>query len=438
MWIFQILGMVLLTILTSFYFFPFEFTFLLGINTKMAMAGIGLVVLIIQLARGRNSIIDRDFFQLSLIAGLVSLIGFLAVTLNDTYDYTYATYIVSMWVWLAGAYVLIQTIKRFHGNVSVDLVCNYLVVVCLTQCLIAFVMTQYPPLKDFVDSFLGSTGFMGKMKDRMYGIGASLDVAGSRFSVILVMIVYLLSKMAATDKKKYIGLYWGIFFVIAVIGNMMSRTTTVGVIIALMYLLYISRIYAFRIDLDMKYVWGWFVGILCVAVVLVIYGYHTNLAFQENLRFGFEGFFSLVEKGKWEVHSNEILKDMYVFPDNLKTWIIGDGYFNGPEDVDPYYIGERWKVGYYKGTDVGYLRFIFYFGVMGLMAFSLFMYKVAQVCMNRFTSYKSLFFVILLLNFAVWFKVSTDIFLVFALFLCMTGTEEQMVKQEPLSDKLVS
>lgn len=50
---------------------------------------------------------------------------------------------------------------------------------------------------------------------------------------------------------------------------------------------------------------------------------------------------------------------MYVFPDNLKTWIIGDGYFNGPEDSDPYYTGEIWDIGYYKGTDVGYLRFIF-------------------------------------------------------------------------------
>lgn len=437
MWIFRIVGMVLLTILTSFYFFPFEFTFLPGINTKMVVAGVGLVVLIVQLARQGRSLINKDSFTLTIMAGVVSLIGFFSVIWNDTHDYTYATYIISMLVWLAGAYVVVQAIKRFHGNVSVDLVCKYLVVVCLTQCLIAFVMTQYPPLKDFVDGFLGSTGFMGKMEDRMYGIGASLDVAGSRFSVILVMIVYLLFKMATTDQKKYLGVYWGIFIVIAVIGNMISRTTTVGVIMSLAYLCYITRIYTFRMDLNMRYVWGWFIGILLVAISIMVYGYHTNPSFQENLRFGFEGFFSLVEKGKWEVHSNEILKNMYVFPDNLKTWIIGDGYFDNPYYAEPYYTGPKWG-GFYQGTDVGYLRFLFYFGVMGLMAFSLFMYKVAQVCMNRFTSYKSLFFVILLLNFAVWFKVSTDIFLVFALFLCMTETEDQMVKQEPLSDKLVS
>lgn len=421
---FRAVGMVLLTILTSFYFFPFEFTFLPGVNTKMAMAGVGLILMIVQLARQRGSIINKDIFQVSIGAGVVSLIGFFAITWNDTYDYTYVTYLVSMWVWLSGAYVVIQAIKKLHGGISVELVCNYLILVCVVQCLIAFAMTQYLPLKNFVDSFLGSTGFMGKMENRMYGIGASLDVAGSRFSVILVMIVCLLSKMATTDKKKYIGVYWGVFFVIAVIGNMMSRTTTVGVIIALAYLFYVSRIYTFQMNLNMRYVWGWFVGILCGAIVLVIYGYHTNLAFQENLRFGFEGFFSLAEKGKWEVHSNEILKNMYVFPDNLKTWIIGDGYLNNPYDAEPYYTGPKWG-GFYKGTDVGYLRFIFYFGVTGLVAFSLFMCKVARVCMNRFVSYRSLFGVILLLNFAVWFKVSTDIFLVFALFLCMSGEENQ-------------
>lgn len=429
--------MALLSILTSFYFFPFEFTFLPGINTKMAMAGVGLILVIVQLARQGRSLINKDIFNLAIMAGVVSLIGFFSVIWNDTHDYTYATYIISMLVWLAGAYVVVQAIKRFHGNVSVELVCKYLVVVCLAQCLIAFTMTQYPPLKDFVDSFLGSTGFMGKMEDRMYGIGASLDVAGSRFSVILVMIVYLLSKMATTDQKKYLGVYWGIFIVIAVIGNMISRTTTVGVIMSLAYLCYITRIYTFRMDLNMRYVWGWFIGILLVVISIMVYGYHTNPSFQENLRFGFEGFFSLVEKGKWNVHSNDILKNMYVFPDNLKTWIIGDGYFDNPYYAEPYYTGPKWG-GFYQGTDVGYLRFIFYFGVIGLVAFSLFMYKVAKVCMNRFATYRSLFFVILLLNFTVWFKVSTDIFLVFSLFLCMTDTEDQMEKQEPLSDKLMS
>ena len=308
---------------------------------------------------------------------------------------------------------------------------NYLIVVCVTQCLIAFAMTQSPPLKAFVDSFLGSTGFMGKLKDRMYGIGASLDVAGSRFSVILMMIVYFLTKNAKTEKSKYIGLYMVAFVIVAVIGSMISRTTSIGAICALAYLIYISRIYTLRFDSNMAHLYSWFLGIMFVMLLLMIYGYNTNIAFRENLRFGFEGFFSLVEEGKWDVHSNEILKNMYVFPDNLKTWIIGDGYFDNPNGIEPYYIGPTWH-GYYQNTDVGYLRFIYYFGLAGLIAFILFMIKASKVCMNRFASYRSLFFVILLLNFIVWFKVSTDIFLVFALFLCLDKDDGQMAVQKSL------
>lgn len=425
MWILRLIGMVVLTIMTSFYFFPFEFTFLPGANTKMVMAGMGLVLLIVQLARQGRSLVNKDLFNLSIMAGMVSLVGFFAVTWNGTSDYTYSTYIVSMWVWMSGAYVVVQALKKFHGSVSVELVCNYLIVVCVAQCMIAFAMTQFPALKDFVDSFLGSTGFMGKLKDRMYGVGASLDVAGSRFSVILMMIVCLMMRNSDTNKRKWIALYMIAFVVIVVIGSMISRTTSLGALCAIAYLFYLSGIYTFHLNSGSIRVLSWVFVVILVSILISIYGYYTNPAFHDNLHFGFEGFFSLVEKGKWDVHSNEILKNMYVFPDNLKTWIIGDGYFENPYWTDPYYTGPLWH-GYYHGTDVGYLRFIYYFGVVGLVSFCYFIVKVSKVCMNCFSSYRSLFFVIVLLNFIVWLKVSTDIFLVFAPFLCLaaSGNEE--------------
>lgn len=197
-------------------------------------------------------------------------------------------------------------------------------------------------------------------------------------------------KNSAIEKRKYVGLYIIAFIFITVIGSMISRTTSLGAICAFVYLLYVSRIYTLRLDSNMAHIYVWFAGILVAMILLISYGYSTNLAFRENLRFGFEGFFSFVEEGKWDVHSNEMLRNMYIFPDNLKTWIIGDGYFDNPCDTDPYYTGHRW-VGYYQNTDVGYLRFIYYFGVAGLIAFSLFMIKTGKVCMNRFTSYRSLF-----------------------------------------------
>lgn len=416
------LGMVLLTVLTSFYFFPFEFSFLPGINTKMAMAGFGLILLIVQLAKHREYVINRDFFIISLFAGIVSFIGLLSDVLNGTTDYNYASYVISMWVWASAAYVVVHFIRVLHGAVSVRLVCIYLIAVCVVQCLLAYMMDLYEPLKNAVDSFLSGTGFMGKSEDRLYGVGASLDVAGTRFAAILIMIACLLKNIVATPYKKYIGLYAGAFFIVAIIGNMIARTTTVGLVMALLYLAY-TCLFA-RMGSNMSYVVRWLGGISLVLLPLLIYAYYTDMAFQQNLRFAFEGFFSLWEKGEWKTNSNEALKNMYVFPESLKTWIIGDGYFDNPYLTDSYYIGPNWSWDY-NDTDVGYSRFIFYFGLLGLIAFCMFFYKVMDVCKKRFPAYGTMFLLFLLLNFLIWFKVSTDIFLVFCIFLMVREEDER-------------
>lgn len=422
----RILAIILTGILTSFYFFPFEFSFLPGANTKMILAGVGLVILLVNLARGHGPVIDKDLFQLSLCAIGVSLVGLIAVILNETHDYTYATYIVSMWVWLGGAYTVIQVIRRVHDGVYMELVANYLIAVCLAQCVIAFTMDQYIPFKQFVDSFLASEGFMGKVEGRLYGIGASLDVAGMRFAAVLTIIISLCMRLESTDTNK-MWLYLISFSIIVVIGNMIGRTTSVGAVVALCYAL-LCTIWGDNNRNTLGILWKYIFIVAITLVPLVVYLYNTNVAIHNNIRFAFEGFFSLFEKGYWQTTSNDRLMNMYVFPDNLKTWIIGDGYLNNPKDYDPYFIGEIIG-GYYKGTDVGYCRFLFYFGLMGLGAFMYFMYRAMQICWNRFSSYRIMFLIILMLNYIVWVKVSSDLFLIFAIFLCISKEENDKYEE---------
>lgn len=410
------------TLILSFYFFPFNLRILPTVNTKTTMAGIGLVLLFFQLAKGRKALIDKDIFILSMYALVVSLFGFLSITYNETFDYTYATYIISMWVWLSAAYVVISLMRRVHGYASIYLLCNYLIGLCVVQCLLAITMDFYTPLKDVIFSVMDTetVEFMKKAK-RLCGFGAALDIAGTRFASVLIMIVFLCISYPKERMQKTYPFYVVAFLVIAIIGNMISRTTTIGLILAILYFILFSKIQV----LEYKKLWLWIIVISVVLISMTIYAYHNIPEVYEHIRFAFEGFFSLIEKGRWEVHSNEILESMYVFPDNLKTWIIGDGYFNNPYNVDSYYVGPKW-IGFYKNTDVGYLRFIYYLGVLGLIAFSIYIYKVSFICANRFKNCRNLFFVFLLLNFIIWFKVSTDIFLVFALFLVVEKEENEV------------
>ena len=408
------------------YFFPFEFTFLPGMNTKMIMAGLGLILLMMRMARSGSSLFNKEFFVLSVWAVAVSLAGFTSVVFNNTPDYTYATYIISMLVWCGGAYTLISLIREVHGRASVFLICNYLIAVCVMQCILAIMIDKIPAFENAVNRIVAGLGFVDldtlDKANRLYGIGASLDVAGSRFSTVLVMIAYVLTEIYKTKYKNYIVWYLIAFVIISIVGNMMARTTTVGIGLFLMFILYRSKIYLMRLSESVRKLFLWFGIVLMIAIPVTIYLYNTDRQTRSNIRFAFEGFFSLVEKGEWDVHSNEILKNMYVFPDNPKTWIIGDGYLENPLSTDPYYTGVIYG-GYYKATDVGYLRFIYYFGVVGLFCFCMFMLKAGRIVTGRFEKEKLMLWVILAVNFIVWFKVSTDIFLVFALFLCI-GKEE--------------
>lgn len=415
-------------IVLSFYFFPFQLRILPTVNTKMILAAIGLVLIPVQLVRSRSGVIGKDTFVLLLLAGAVSLSGLLSTTYNDTSDYTYTTYLVSMCVWFSAAYVVISMIRQVHGGVSVFLLCNYLIALCVLQCVLAISMNFYEPLKDFIYSFIdeGTATFL-EQKNRLSGLGVGLDVAGSRFSAVLIM----LSVVCVKQKERignYFYLYVLAFFIISIIGNMIARTTTVGMLIAIAYFIFSnSNLKRFNARLLLS-----IAGVAIVLIPLVVYFYNKVPEFHKLTQFAFEGFFSLAESGSWEVSSNDILKSMYVFPDNLKTWLIGDGYFDATTS-DPYYVGKEWT-GYYMATDVGYLRFIFYFGIIGLGAFIFFIYKCGDFCMKRFPEYRIMFIMLLCLNYIVWFKVSTDIFLVFALFLCISGDDEEDSEEVPQID----
>lgn len=436
MW--KLIKIFLAGVAVSCYFFPFEFTFLPGVNTKMAMAGVGLILYAIDLAKGRVGQINKSGFQIAVIAALVSLCGLTALIYNNTNDYTYATYIVSMFVWLGGAYTAIKIVKWLHGYVSVELICNYLIGVCVGQCVLAMMIDYIPAFKAVVDRFIVGFDFVNTDRltkaGRLYGIGAALDVAGTRFSATLVIIGMMMRNISGSKYYKYMWLYLTAFFFIAVVGNMMARTTIVGVVVGIIFMFIPQHLLGLSSNYESGKILKYILITLCVLLPIVIYLYSTNEQFHDNMRFGFEGFFSLAEKGHWETNSNNILKNMIVFPDNLKTWLVGDGYIENPYYKDPYYVGP-FIGGYYMGTDIGYLRFLFYFGIFGLTTFIIYFFKVAKTCAEHFPKYAAMFWFVLAINMIVWLKVSTDIFVVFALFLCISQ-EDNDAYENSISDPL--
>ena len=78
---------------------------------------------------------------------------------------------------------------------------------------------------------------------------------------------------------------------------------------------------------------------------------------------------------------------MYIFPETIQTWIIGDGYWNNP-----------YGSGYYMHTDVGYLRLIYYFGLVGLFVYLLMQVSIIKNSFEQKLLIYTIFLYLLVLN----------------------------------------
>lgn len=427
---------ILLTgIAVSLFYFPITFSFFPVTNTKNLMAAVGLVCVLFFLVRKREFSFPRELVVILLLSSFVSIISLFSITYNQTPDTSYVEYIRAAVIWLSGAFAICMFIYLTHGRVDIPLLVNYLMAVCIFQCVMTMLIHYIPAVQIFVDTYvIQGQGLLQKM-ERLYGVGASLDVGGSRFAAVLVAIAYMMEESKEKNGHTPKMLLVLAFSIITVIGNMIARTTIVGTGIGLAYIALMEmRRMGWKNPNDFDSSWMSWIAILAILIPTGVTLYNTSPDFHDQMRFGFEGFFSLFEKGEWEVRSNTTLEKMVVWPEELRTWVIGDGYFENQRN-DRNYIGSATTSGYYMGTDIGYLRFLFYFGVIGLLAISAVMAYAGIISIKAFPEHFPLFVMGIAANFIVWLKVATDLFPFLSLFACLSFLYQELKilkeKEEP-------
>lgn len=413
----------IITILTSFFFFPFFFTFLPSVNTKMFLAALGLIAFVIDRSNNHTQFFENRLFWISIGALGVSFCSLLSMTINNTPDNSYLSYIISMWVWLFAAYFCVYLMRQVHGEISSETIGFYLVAVALLQCTLSLLINYFPFINNAVNSVVIGEKYMIGIEGRLHGIGCALDVGGGRLGAILIILAYLILQSIKRQKVWWVFMgILGAFFYILVIGNMIGRTTTVGAVIAIAYLIFSFCSNQKMESTSIRSFLFTAALVITIGVIICVGLYNVNSEMHKLLRFGFEAFFNYFEHGNFETNSTNMLSEGMIFPDNFRTWVIGDGYMASGSN-DPYYIGPA-DYGFYMNTDAGYSRFIFYFGLVGLSSFILFFIIVCNECINGTEKNRLLFIAILILGLCIWIKVSTDLFLVFAPFLCINDVRE--------------
>lgn len=399
------------------FFFPLIFIFLpAGLNSKMLMAVVGVIFCVRDFVKDGMSM-SRECMTLLLISLIVSMIAYAATVVNNTDEVAYVTYFVSMSVWLSAAYASFCLISFAHGRTDADVISDYIIALCTVQCIVALLIEVIPSFGAFVKAnIVVPEG--AAWESRLIGLGVAFDTAGTRMSAALVICANMIVKYSSDNKRLFT--YMACFAIIVVLGNMMSRTTTVGALIAIGFLIYKTKFWRIRLSQRTVKLLGTFASVLIILVPSLTALYQFSPMFRDLIGFGFEGFINYIESGTWETRSNNALSTMWsVWPTTLHTWLIGDGYFADPNNPKLFYMG----------TDVGYARLLFLFGIFGLMAFvSMFIY-LTSLYMKRHKEDAAMFFFLLMVVFAIWVKVSTDIFLVFAFYFFATHHQEEDLEE---------
>lgn len=412
----HILSIIILAIICSCYYFPVTLNALPSVNSKMFIAALGLLVFVWEHIKNRTPSIRKEIFPVLILGLLFSLSSYFSVTYNSTDDFVYATYFVSMSVWLGGAYFVIYTFRKVYGTVSLKTICFYLAMVCAGHCILAVIIDNVPILADMIDTiFAQAEKEYFEKNPRLYSIGVGFDTAGIRFSCVLLGTAHLIKKAVTNVERNF---YIALFLIIGSIGNMISRTTVVGLVVSCIYL-FCTFGFLLKARLTLKGIL-WIAGASFSVILLIYVGnylYVNSQGFKDSFDYGFEGFINFYNTGSFSTHSSDLLVNSIgdILPDNVKTWIIGDGYFADPFDPSAFYMG----------TDMGYIRLIFYCGIIGLAIFLAYFICCTYVLCKRETNLNLFFLCLFIIQLIVWIKIPTDIFCFYALILLLDAQSQK-------------
>jgi len=418
MW--RVIKVLFLTVAVSFYVFPFSFPFLpYAVNSKILVAVFGIAAFIYDSIRRHGMFFSEPTLFSGLLAAIFSVWCLFCITMANTYTTDYADYIVSYLTWMFGAYGAYSILRTSYEKVDLEILVRYLALVGVFQCITAVMIDNISFVERLVDHLHADAGYY-REHNRMYGLGAALDPAGVRFSVILVMIAHQFSTCQnVRNSSLYQATDLTAFAIITIIGAVISRTTVIGAGLGLFYIFFtlIRMRKGGFITTRMVQAFFWFFIVMAGIIGVAIYFYRTSDTFHGYLRFGFEAFFNWVETGEFSTSSTDVLETMWVWPTDIRTWLIGRGVFGVFE----------------TNSDIGYCNFIALCGLIGMVIFSIYFLYCHIVQNRKFSMFGLTSILLIAITFIVWMKVSTDIFFIDALLFCITGDYVDNQEEEDAS-----
>ena len=274
-----------------------------------------------------------------------------------------------------------------YKEMKLSLFCDLIIITQTIQAVLSFSMFISPQFADLVFSVIQLDDITASKLDenlieyRLIGVGNAYFHAAATYGTTLLVLAILPSMGASLIYRNKV-VYWLIVALMIVAGILSARTFMFVFITLFIFVWLVHR------NLMKIFVKGIKVAAGLIFVIIVFFkilGNSISIERYEHMqKWAFELYEVYEETGELRTSSSDNVGAMYnIVPDNLSTWIIGDARFVEPG-------------GYYKDTDIGYLRHIFYWGILGSIIYWLVIaryYKMTSELYNN--SIMSKFFFVL-------------------------------------------
>lgn len=384
----RIILKVILTILVLLLIHKPEFIYIpRSINTFFGT--VGFLVYLID-SKYRNRIVHGHLFRFNQYAIFYLPTLFMAIfscLINNPFETYYVTLIFSIFLAYYANYLLARLSFVIYGEYTLRIFIKYFIIAEMIYLTVSIMMFADSSIRDFILSLLKTDIIQEAALERtegfrIQGFGASFYGAGIVNGFFLIILASCLSTIKWNNITK--ALLYLLYIVVTVIGMMMARSTMVGALLGVLII-----VICFKHSMN-----EWVKNSITVMIVL---GVALNL-FDVAMRsasfdidtlysFAFEMFVNYAEKGELTTSSSTAMWDMYsTIPTTLKTWLIGDALWMSPDG------------GYYKHVDIGYLRALWYFGLLGTSMLFLYYYKTIKrtVYLNQLFGKRSRFIALIL------------------------------------------
>ncbi|GEM_PF-6497554 len=351
---FHIINVInLLILITLFFIYTFEIHFFfLPFNTNLLIGIFTFLFVILYNIRKEQFFINVDYLYIIILYMLLIANSLVSLIYNGTQEfYLIKNSLLNVLV-IFTAYFMVCILRKRYTFVSFELISNFYIIVILIQILLSILFFLKPEIYNNISTILSNDVFLDErikelLNRRLVGLGTHFFGAGVIYSFTLLLIVAMVKRKSLFPKITF--LYMIVYIIVFLCGMMTSRTTIIGFILSFPLLFLID----YKIGIK-------FIFVLTIVIVFIYFMFNDiKEKFESIIFFGFDLIINYIENGKLANSSLDGLKTMINFPDEIKTWLIGDGYLTHPIN----------KSLYYKETDIGYNRLIYFFGIFGCLLY---------------------------------------------------------------------